>query len=268
LENLRKIAKTMNEIYDKSAEYYDFIYLNKEDLEYDKIVEDFLQISKDILGRDLKTLLDLGCGTGTLAIKFTENNVEVTGLDISKEQLKIAKKKIETQKMEIRLHEGDMSEFTIEEKFDAAGAFFSGFCYLLTDEQVKKFLINMDKLISSGGILYFEFWNSSAIRPNLKSHLTREKGNLKLIRYNTIEFDIETGIATMPMHHLVTKNKEVVAEFTEVHKLRTYTIPHLKALIKQTPWKIKEIYSGYYLNGEEKRKPKNTEFRFYAVLTR
>jgi SAM-dependent methyltransferase len=258
----------MNEIYNKSAEYYDFIYLNKEDLEYDNIVKDFLQISKDILGRDLKTLLDLGCGTGTLAIKFTENNVNVTGLDISKEQLKIAKQKVKAKKMSIRLYEGDMSEFAIEEKFDAAGAFFSGFCYLLTDEQVKRFLMNMEKLINPGGILYFEFWNSNAIKPDIKSHLTREEGDLKLLRYNTIEFDIETGIATMPMHHLVTKNKEVIADFTEVHKLRTYTIPHLKALIKQTSWKVKEIYSGYYLNGEEKRKPKNSEFRFYAVLTK
>ncbi|MHA1989462.1 MAG: class I SAM-dependent DNA methyltransferase [Candidatus Hodarchaeales archaeon] len=258
----------MNEIYNKSAEYYDFIYLNKEDLEYDKIVRDFLQLSKEILGRDLKTLLDLGCGTGTLAIKFTNNNVNVTGLDISKEQLKIAKQKIETKKMDISLHEGDMSEFFIDEKFDAAGAFFSGFCYLLTDEQVIRFLINMEKLINSRGILFFEFWNSHAIKPNLKSHLIREEGDLKLLRYNTIEFDVETGIATMPMHHLVTKNKEVIADFTEVHKLRTYTIPHLKALIKQTPWKIKEIYSGYYLDGKEKRKPKNSEFRFYALLTK
>jgi ubiquinone/menaquinone biosynthesis C-methylase UbiE len=56
--------------------------------------------------RGLK-ILDVGCGTGELSVLFSEMGHRVTGIDISRKMLKVAKTKAEAIKAEIIFEEGD-----------------------------------------------------------------------------------------------------------------------------------------------------------------
>ncbi|MFX0095488.1 MAG: class I SAM-dependent methyltransferase, partial [Candidatus Hodarchaeota archaeon] len=76
--------------YHKSAQYYDLLYQWKN---YEKEVNDFLHLSKETLGRPLTSLLDLGCGTGNHVIHFARKGISVVGVDLSEEELEIARKK-------------------------------------------------------------------------------------------------------------------------------------------------------------------------------
>lgn len=62
-------------------------------------VNDFAKKAYDLIKtKDLKTLLDLGCGNGNDAIYFTSKGLKVTAMDIAEneiEKLKIKHKKIE-----------------------------------------------------------------------------------------------------------------------------------------------------------------------------
>jgi ubiquinone/menaquinone biosynthesis C-methylase UbiE len=52
-------------------------------------------------------ILDVGCGTGELSVLFAEMGHKVTGIDISRKMLNIAKMKAEALKAEIIFEEGD-----------------------------------------------------------------------------------------------------------------------------------------------------------------
>lgn len=51
-------------------------------------------------------ILDVGCGTGALMTALTELGMEVTGIEIAKNMLKVAKKKVKAK--EIKCIEGDV----------------------------------------------------------------------------------------------------------------------------------------------------------------
>ncbi|MCF7924619.1 MAG: class I SAM-dependent methyltransferase [Candidatus Izimaplasma sp.] len=53
-----------------------------------------------------KKILDVGCGTGALATALTELGMEVTGVDVAKNMIKVARKKIKIK--EIECIEGDV----------------------------------------------------------------------------------------------------------------------------------------------------------------
>ena len=59
----------------------------------------------DVKGKDI---LEIGCGGAQCGIAFAKQGANVTGIDISEEQLKIAKKLAEKNKVKIELLQGDI----------------------------------------------------------------------------------------------------------------------------------------------------------------
>ena len=78
--------KYLSNIYDKS--------MNLSNIDYDKWFEkisNFMGEEK----KNIKNILELGCGTGNITQKLLENGYEVVGIDKSFEMLQIAKEKAE-----------------------------------------------------------------------------------------------------------------------------------------------------------------------------
>ena len=253
--------------YTDSDKYYYAIYNDQSRNDYEKTFNDFLFLAKSFDFK-LTNVLDYGCGTGTLSIMFARQGINVTGIDLSEEQIAIAKEKVKTLVLlsKVTFQVRYMVDFITSEQFDAAGSFFSPFCYLLTNQEVISFLENAYSMIRPVGILYFEFWNSYAVKPDLQSYLVAKDKDITINRFNRSYFDMKTGILKNPMNHLIIKDKQVISEFTETHKLRTYTIPQLTTLIAQTRWNLVDIYSNYYNLPPNEKEPKIENFRLYVVL--
>lgn len=88
--------KKQNELFfNKVAYYYDLIFGNW-------IIKMQTRIIKSAKIRNKSKILDVGCGTGNLLYlleKYT--NAELYGIDISKEMLKIAKKKLRNSNLKL-----------------------------------------------------------------------------------------------------------------------------------------------------------------------
>lgn len=63
-------------------------------------------------------ILDVGCGTGNMAIKLAEMGVQVTGIDASEEMLKIAREKAEKRGLSISFFQKDITEAGWKDHFD------------------------------------------------------------------------------------------------------------------------------------------------------
>jgi SAM-dependent methyltransferase len=100
-------------------------------------------------------ILELGCGTGRLAIPLLATGLEVHGLDASPAMLAQAKRKRdrlppETAKS-LHLHHGDMAEFKFDRKFALIFIAFRSFQILATPEDQRRCLNCVREHLAAGG---------------------------------------------------------------------------------------------------------------------
>lgn len=101
------------------------------------------------------TVLDIGCGTGTLAAFLSEKCPDVYGIDISSEMLKIAIEK----SAKVKWIEGDATNFKLNRQFDFI--FLSGHSFqtLLNDEDRLALLRNIKDHLRIDGTFVFDTRN-------------------------------------------------------------------------------------------------------------
>jgi len=103
-------------------------------------------------------VLELGCGTGRLAVPLLETGLEIHGLDASAAMLEVAKHKrsqlpSETAKR-LHLHLGDMAQFDLKQKFALIYIAFRSFQILLTPEIQRQCLLCIrDHLAPNGKVI-------------------------------------------------------------------------------------------------------------------
>jgi ubiquinone/menaquinone biosynthesis C-methylase UbiE len=94
-------------------------------------------------------LLEIGCGTGFFLNKFNKNsNLQLTGIDLSPEMLKIAKKKLGN---EVKLLNTDVLSYDPETKFDAI---LLSYVFTLDLEQTNLMIRKIKELLAENGTLY------------------------------------------------------------------------------------------------------------------
>ncbi|MCJ8341287.1 MAG: class I SAM-dependent methyltransferase [Cetobacterium sp.] len=100
-----------------------------------------------------KTLLDLGCGTGETLIRLKEN-FQCSGLDLSKEMLEIAHKKLKNKG--VNLFMGDMREFNTGEKYDIIISLFDTVNHLTSIEDLEDLFSAVKGSLNENGIYIFD----------------------------------------------------------------------------------------------------------------
>jgi len=100
------------EFWDNMAKCYDSLETCDVYLDMVKEIIELLKKS-GALGKDT-TVLDVGCGTGNYAVRFSELCKEVTGIDVSEKMLKEFTEKTEKKEIKnIRIFQSDWTDFDI-----------------------------------------------------------------------------------------------------------------------------------------------------------
>ena len=148
----------------KAKEYYDqeaVDYIKQYQESYEGYPANLIRI-KFIIERlkknNVKTILDVGCGTCGPMIKLLKNGFAVKGFDFSKEMIEQGKKELEKAGYDPELIQFvDLEDESAlpNEKFDAIIA-LGVFPHILDED---KALSNMRKLLNSNGLVFIEFRN-------------------------------------------------------------------------------------------------------------
>lgn len=128
--------------YDDNAEQYE---KNSKLISFEKAVDDFL----DKLPTS-PVVLDAGCGTGRETRLFHEKRARVTGVDISKGLLEVARR----ENPDIEFVEADFTDLPLEDQsFDGVWSHAS-LVHLENIEEVKAALAEFRRVLKPGGFLY------------------------------------------------------------------------------------------------------------------
>ncbi|HNZ16877.1 MAG: class I SAM-dependent methyltransferase [Candidatus Hydrogenedentes bacterium] len=123
--------------------------------------------------------LELGCGTGRIAIPMAMSGVNVVGLDNSKAMLRQCrekKRRIGPTPGRLRLVEGDMSDFDLGQVFDLAVMPYRAFMHLLTPESRASCLACVYRHLRPGGLFILNVWVPR--ERDLAAHRARERGTI------------------------------------------------------------------------------------------
>lgn len=105
--------------------------------------------------------LELGCGTGRVAIAMAMSGVDVTGLDHSKAMLAVCGAKLEAvgpTKGALRLVHGDMSDFDLGEAFDFIAMPYRSFMHLDRPAQQRRCLERVRAHLKDSGVFILNTW--------------------------------------------------------------------------------------------------------------
>jgi SAM-dependent methyltransferase len=118
-------SEFQNTIYHDSQRYDDEMYWKKDDMEFWKLILDTTPNKK---------ILELGAGTGRLAVPLIREGAHYTGLEISSEFCKTAQHKIADFGNNHNIIQGDMRNFNLNQSFDLIFIGFNSFLHLLSDD--------------------------------------------------------------------------------------------------------------------------------------
>jgi SAM-dependent methyltransferase len=145
---------------ERNARLYDAVYALTET----KDIPFWLNIAKQIKA---KNILEIGVGTGRVAIPLAQKGFRVTGLDTESSMLKVAQEKISklSQKTQERLDliQADARNFSLNKKFDLVICPLNTFCHFFSKEDQVAVLKNMrNHADSKKGVVVIDTFSSFA----------------------------------------------------------------------------------------------------------
>ncbi len=202
-------------MFTQSARYYDAILSarGKDYEEETRRLHDFIAAHKRSSG---EALLDVGCGTGSHLV-YLKARYEVQGLDLDAAMLDIAAEKLPG----VKLRQGDMVDFDLEQQFDVIVCLFSSIGYVGTGTKLEQAIQNMANHAKPGGLVIVEPWLYPEDFEAGKPHaLLVDSPEMKLARISVNE--VRDGVSILNFHYLLA-SEDGVQHFQEKHELALFT---------------------------------------------
>lgn len=144
--------------YKSIATYYDDIFSPSEN-----------QISfiKNTIGNPPKDVLDLACGTGSLAIKLSQLGYDVTGIDLDEQMIKVAQNKTQ----DVLFLNDNMLTFNHSKKYDGIYCIGNSLVHLNSLAEITMFFLNVKTHLKENGTITIQIINYDRILKNKIDHL-------------------------------------------------------------------------------------------------
>lgn len=109
------------------------------------------------LAREAKgPVLDIACGTGRILLPCLQAGVDIEGLDLFEPMLRTARAKAAALGLDPRLHQADMSEFSLPRRYSLIMIPFNAFIHNMTQETQIGCLEHCREHLLPGGQLVFD----------------------------------------------------------------------------------------------------------------
>ncbi|OCA91177.1 methyltransferase [Bacillus sp. FJAT-27225] len=228
--------------YGRFAYYYDALM---EDAPYSRWAEFAIKAIGFYGPKQERTLLDLGCGTGELSIRFAKDGFSVTGVDLSPEMLSVASSKAEEERVRIRFFEQDMSELDVPGQFGLCGIFCDSLNYLSSEEDVTStFRRILDHLVP-GGLLVFDVHSIHKVVQGFLNHSFSLNGDEVAYIWDSFEGEHPYSVEHEISFFVLDEKSGKYDRFDEVHAQRTFPVETYTAWLQEAGFEVLDIGADF-----------------------
>ncbi|MEJ8776406.1 class I SAM-dependent DNA methyltransferase [Pseudogracilibacillus sp. ICA-222130] len=231
--------------------YNEFAYV------YDRLMEhapydSWVQFTKDMIeSNQLKTknIVDLGCGTGEIAIRLANSGFHITGVDISSDMLTVAQAKAMQQGVHIPWIHQDMTNL---EGFSNTDLFIS-YCdvmnYITNIDEVTTVCQRVYEHLQEDGAFIFDIHALPYVEKMLVDQTFADVTD-ELAYIWFCESGEEIGAMT---HYLTIFEKQVDGtyhRFDEIHEEKTYNIETYANVLHNIGFRKIKFYADFSMQNE------------------
>lgn len=236
------------------ADQYDLLYSDKDyEAECDLLEEIFRRYGD----RNIRTILDLGCGTGNHAIRLGCRDYQVTGVDRSPEMLTQARRKAAELRQSWMCNvptflEGDVRSVDLSQTFDAVLMMFAVLSYQLTNNDVLAALRTVRRHLRSGGLFVADVWYGPAvlaIRPNDRVKVVSTPSG-ELIRAASGWLDVRHHLCKVNFRLWRVEGDRVVSTASESHCMRYFFPMELELFLTLAEMRLNALLAFPEINQE------------------
>lgn len=212
------------------ANVYDFLYRSKDYEKECDVVEELFEKHK----KSVKTVLDLGCGTGGHALILAKRGYKVTGIDQSGDMLKAAKKKASNAGLKIDFHRSSIQDFKLNKTFDAVISMFAVMSYQTDNEEMALACKKAKQHLKEGGIFIFDVWNGLAVITDSPAQVVKDlcNGDERIIRITRPNVDMISHTVDVNFKVLALKKDKLIFETEETHRMRFFYPQEIKYFLQ------------------------------------
>lgn len=225
-----------SEPYSVLAAGYDVVM---EHVEYEAWAE-FVHHLLGTHGREVRRVLELGCGTGSFAFELQElGGYEYIGTDGSSSMIRVARAKAELYGVPIQFEVADFTNYRVDEPVDAVVLLYDGLNYVLEEEGIEALFRCTHAALRPGGLFIFDQStpsNSLNNEPYFEDE--GETDEFSYVRHS--RYDPTTRLHTTTLDLTIGTRR-----FREKHVQRAYDLEEVRAIIDRSPFEVVESLDSF-----------------------
>ncbi|MBC2359055.1 class I SAM-dependent methyltransferase [Listeria welshimeri] len=239
-----------------SYEYFPGFYDRLMDSE---LYDEWIEFSAEFIDDSPKKVLDLACGTAEFALRLSFLGHQVTGVDLSKEMVAVAKEKVAAAEINLPILEQDMSKLALNQSFDVVTCFCDSLNYLETEQALEETIHAVSTHLEPNGLFLFDVQSVFKIDQGFKDYTYGDSDEEISTIWNSFPGEFPHSVEHELTFYILGEN-DTYNRVDELHKERTYPITTYENLLKKYNFTKIEVYADF---GFEK--PTNTSERIFFV---
>ena len=225
------------------ADSYDALYADKDyGAECDLLEEIFRGTD-----RPVRSVLDLGCGTGRHSVELARRGYELVGVDLSEGMLDRARRLAISEGVAAALRScwGISRKIHVGRRFDAVLSMFAVVGYQIADSAVRATLANVRRHLEPGGTFVFDVWYGPAVLavgPSARVKVVpTSDGEIERRAVGALEPESHVCVVTYELTRRHTGQSDVTA--FETHRMRYFFEEELGGFLKEAGLTLRSVSS-------------------------
>jgi SAM-dependent methyltransferase len=219
---------------------YDALYRDKDYAGECAVLERFFREYAD-REAPVRSVIDLGCGTGNHALPLARRGYSVVGVDSSIAAIRRAEAKAhDFEQVSLRFVTGDVRTVRLDQRFDAALMMFAVLGYQTENRDVLAALSSARALLENRGLLLFDVWYGPAVieqgPSDRKKSVDLAEG--QLVRAASGRLDTRRQLCRVSYELSWVQNGSVVERAEEVHIVRFFFPREIELLLETSGFSL------------------------------
>lgn len=196
------------------------------------------------------TIVDLGCGTGTIAIPLAQSGYDVTGVDLSEDMLAVARDKEAAARQDVHLpgrldwQQGDMRAWSPAAPADAVISLCDCLNYLLSEEDIRLAFRSIYKSLAPGGVFLFDMHHANQLEEYmLHEPFCLDDDDVSYIW--TCALDEAAATMTHRLAFFLPEEDGRYARVVETHRQRAYDEMTVRRLLAEAGFDAVASYADF-----------------------
>ena len=239
-------------VFGEYATFYDVLYQQKD---YEAECDFIEQVFKKYAIHPIKSVLDLGCGTGGHSVPLAQRGYEVAGVDFSRKMLQQARRKCQEAGVAVAFHEGDIRHIELDNRpkgilrpkgfltFDAVISMFAVISYQISHEDIIAAFRTANRHLKTHALFLFDVWFGPAvlIDPPTNRYKISQHHDERIIRFARPDIDLMRQTVMVNYKILRLRGDQLLSEVHEQHPMRFFFPQELIYLLELSGFEVLEL---------------------------